>query len=324
MRVFIDAMIYIKYFSAALVQSKILQKIDQLIDEGEITLVFPEITYDEVYRNSIEEISDYKKKISSASLIKNLPPSVLDSKTYSDAQGLIEQLNEKIVQLRKEYQDSMDKLMEIVESIKRKAEKLPEPEELIEKAHRRRLLGKLPYPTKPVDGLGDGIAWEMLLAINDKKKTIIVTEDWGWKNEKDGNQNALHPSMQKEWKKGARGEIKLYNSLSEFLKTELPQVKLSKKDIDLDKKASQINTSIYPMIYPVTYGGTSNTWDDSMMLGGPAVLGTEGAHVSSPDLYGLDRSIYCVHCRLRFERPDNFPMGAALMINRCPHCGEQN
>lgn len=164
----------------------------------------------------------------------------------------------------------------------------------------------------------------MLLAINDKKKTIIVTEDWGWKNEKDGNQNALHPSMQKEWKKGARGEIKLYNSLSEFLKTELPQVKLSKKDIDLDKKASQINTSIYPMIYPVTYGGTSNTWDDSMMLGGPAVLGTEGAHVSSPDLYGLDRSIYCVHCRLRFERPDNFPMGAALMINRCPHCGEQN
>lgn len=140
MRVFIDAMIYIKYFSAALVQSKILQKIDQLIDEGEITLVFPEITYDEVYRNSIEEISDYKKKISSASLIKNLPPSVLDSKTYSDAQGLIEQLNEKIVQLRKEYQDTMDKLMEIVESIKRKAEKLPEPEELIEKAHRRRLL----------------------------------------------------------------------------------------------------------------------------------------------------------------------------------------
>lgn len=240
MRVFIDSMIYIRYFNADVVESKILQKIEKAIDDsqGKIKLVFPEITFDEVYRNATEEISDYKKKIHVSSLIANLPPSVLESKTYTDAKTLKKQLDVKMEELQKEYQTSMDTLMGTVESLRSKAEKIAEPADLFERAHRRRLLGKLPYPTKLIDGLGDWMVWELLLGIDDQEKTVVVTEDWGWKNQKGGDANALHPAMQKEWENGSRGNILLYNSLSNFLKKEAPEVKLSKKDLELDKKAS--------------------------------------------------------------------------------------
>jgi hypothetical protein len=212
----------------------------------------------------------------------------------------------------------MDMLMETIETLKLKAEEIPEPEDIVERARIRRSLGKLPYPTEITDGLGDGIAWELLLSISDLEKTIIVTEDWGWKNKKDGNANSLHPSMIREWKSGNRGEIKLYNALSSFIKTEFPEVKISKKEIELDKKPSYYNPSIYPVTYPVTYGVPYQIGD----VDRNDVIDIKTGKGAASKSLSINGSTVCTKCF--FILTDN---SGAIVPSRniiCPNCGEVN
>ncbi len=220
-------------------QTDILEKLEKLVDEKKIKLLFPEIILDEVYRNVPEQIAIYSKKIACTPLTAVLPDSVKKGDTYKAAEIQLKQYNDLLQKLQKEYQESMGNMLKTIERLMEKSENIRETQTTIDAANLRRLKGNPPFPSDPTDPIGDSIAWELMLSdcAKQDEDIIILSEDAGWRNSKEGKKSTPHPFLVREWGKKSKKDIRLYVSLSDFMKSEFPR-NITQKDIELNKKAS--------------------------------------------------------------------------------------
>lgn len=149
-RVFIDATIFLKYVFPLNGEGDHLDKLKRIVRSGEVSLIFPKITQQELSRNIY---STFAQKCGEIDTLKIKPPNFDNVKDEdikrrvmnaheSAAKGYASELNK----IKKEYLERSEQLTAVlIEDFKRLVtEECPETEGIIHKAEIRRLKGNPP------------------------------------------------------------------------------------------------------------------------------------------------------------------------------------
>src|SRR5216684_2013215 len=193
MKVFIDTNVYINFIRTSGEKLKSLDEIGKLIKSGEISLVFPRITLDELIRNIPGEALAYQKNIE-----QQLP------KQPAFAVSINKKRREKIDKIHKEYLEELKLLKQhylksvkivekkIIEDLWQLATKLEDTPGLIERAHARKIKGNPPGKGQHI---GDELEWELLLENCSDDDLTIITFDGDWFNLLGSKKTEIHPLL---------------------------------------------------------------------------------------------------------------------------------
>lgn len=234
MRVFVDSGVYMDYLKGD-VSLRILEVFEELLEKGEFELIFPDITKEEIYRGIPLDLGRFSKNDKLKVSMPKVPAGIEEGENYKEAKDLLDDFNKKIEEVRQESFSAVgDILQNHIEKLLKKANKdIIENREILEAAHMRKLKGN--PPGKSTDPLGDEISWELLLHRSIDDKLIIITHDEDWRYSGEGK-SILHPSLQKEWDRESKHEVKLFQSLAPFIKSVAPN-KINKKELETERKS---------------------------------------------------------------------------------------
>lgn len=237
MRVFIDTNIYLGFIRSSDESPDSLLELVKLINEDNVSLIFPKITYEEFVRNVPNVEVGYIKEIE-----QNLPrvPKLSTSLKHK-------QLGEKFEKLCKDYEKELEKLKEtyltsvdkivsrISEDIRPKAINKESEPDLIDKAQQRKLLGN---PPGKKEHMGDELEWEILLKYFFDEDLTVITNDGDWKNAVKPEE--LNPLLIDEWKNHSNKKLTLYTTLGEFINVLTGESKITKEEIEEEQKETSI------------------------------------------------------------------------------------
>ena len=247
MRVFIDANIYLQLFGPSGDEADYIGKLIKLIRAKKIFVVFPRITQYEVLRD-MENIYDVKFKRSKKK--KPESPGAIEEegdelrKIYAKHTASYEEAVAKDVsQLETKYRVVKKNVIDkIFKDLRPLTEDYPETDELVRRAHLRRLKG---YPPGKGPHMGDELAWEILLEHCVDDDLTIIAKDLDWVD-KISEKLEFHSLLREEWEGKTKKKIRLLNILGEFIK-EFPE----------GKNITSENIEVEEQRIPQYYGGTS-------------------------------------------------------------------
>lgn len=224
MNLFIDANIYLDFYDFSNDDLDELHKLVGLIGAGEVTLLLPEQTVDEFWRNHEANLKDALSEFRKGKIDKRFPQIC---KPYGEYQ----QMRDAI----RAYEDSKRALLNLLESdieagnlkadsvisdLFEAAQPIERSEDIVDRARLRYDLGNPPGK----DGsYGDAICWESLLsAIDTGESLCVVSDDKDFKSKT--NPSNMSPFLVREWEGSGRGELTFYERLSLFLKDKFPAI----------------------------------------------------------------------------------------------------
>ncbi|MFZ2024802.1 MAG: PIN domain-containing protein [Microgenomates group bacterium] len=326
MRVYIDANIYLQLFGPAGDKADYIGKIIKLIKAGDVVVIFPKITQNEVFRNigSIYDQKLQKTKVKKSELQDVDEDDNDDIRRIKNKHIQIcqESVTKDLAIFREEYQKTKQSVFNsIFKDLRFQTDDFPETDELVSKANFRHIKG---YPPGKGPHIGDELAWEILLTnCLDDDLTIIATDpDW---RDKTSEKLILNMFLREEWEQKTKKKIILQNSLGEFI-SQYPKVgKIKKEDIEAEERMNTIPFYRETMLYGLT-GTTGPTGPTGiagteMMTGatGPTgfyqigtIKGDTGISGTSVNL-GTLRPVRCLNCNRSYY---DMPSGGV-----CPECG---
>lgn len=316
MRVFIDANYYLKFIDKPLEKSESFEELENLLKDEEskrVDLIFPKITREEFVRNALSAKVDFIN-------LPEKPPlevsfTVVDKETKEKINNLHKEYRRELEKLRKHYRESIE---EYVTKLLIKFQKLaidtPETEDLIIKAHHRKIKGN---PPGKKNHIGDELVWEIILKLCVDDDLTIISGDSDWRDKRYLDEIRLHPFLEKEWKLHSKREILLQQTLGDFINKLTGKETISKKDIEKEKEESRRPSILDEYTVPVSLisvSGTHPPISDGSVLGsqqlGSAQLGGSiiadysprcpecGNPLDLPNIYLL-----CTDCRNRRGLP---------------------
>jgi|WetSurMetagenome_2_1015567.scaffolds.fasta_scaffold109214_2 predicted nucleic acid-binding protein len=308
MRVFIDANIYLNLISDS--SEKKLEELERLVQNGDIKLIFPRITEEEVLRR----ISVVTNRYWEDNILKKSPnKSPLELSIIKKNAKM-----EEIESIRKNYISKLNELKEYyvksVEEFKKRLKKLrsaaiptPENNKIIISAENRKIRGNPPGGNK----IGDDLVWEILLSYCKNDNLIIVSNDPDWRDEFRSTEEKYYFNhlLEDEWLSSGKS-ITLYGTLGEFLRVHA-KIDISEKEIAEEKNISA-NAQAFPYTFPVAFSGSS----------GPSIYPSTFADFDASPSFGAAMPIRSVHshyfgCN---KCGEVLPAGAIF----CPHCGTRD
>lgn len=230
-KIFIDTNIFLGLYESNNNHFSIFEKdISQLRPH----LIVTEQVYDEFLRNRDINLQRLIKKcdanqctINSSSIVRNL-------KEFSDLEKIKDQFyetNKLLIKTLNEIKDNTEKdlvfksFMELYNHSD--VTRYKKNEEIIKKAHNRKLLGNPPMGSKQ-NTIGDEVIWETILA-NIKDNLVIITLDGAYKD---------HITfLKKEFNLKTKKELSIYENISNALKIigKEPSVELNKFEDEQSK-----------------------------------------------------------------------------------------
>jgi len=237
MRVFVDTNIYLGFIELSQEKLDSLSELRKLVVQGKLSLVFPKITQDELFRRiplvSLRQTNDLSQKEPAK---PQLAVSVRNGKEKKKIKRLYEEYQKAIKAIQENYLKSVDKLTRNeIEPLIRHAASIHENDKLVDAARKRRLKGN--PPGKRQGPIGDEIEWEILINLCSDDELIIITNDGDWKHP-DKLKNELHPFLIREWKAKTKKKIKLYSTLGEFINKHTKK-KIAKDTIEKERKTTE-------------------------------------------------------------------------------------
>ena len=224
MNLFIDANIYLDFYDFANDDLDELHKLVGLIEAGEVTLLLPEQTVDEFWRNHESNLKEALSEFRKGKIDKRFPQICKPYseyqqmrnaiRAYEDAkQSLLNNLKNDIESGNLKADSVISDLFEVAQRIERSAD-------IVERAKLRYDLGNPPGK----DGsYGDAICWESLLSsIEEGEGLCVVSDDQDFKSKTDPSK--MSPFLIREWEGSERGELMFYERLSLFLKDKFPTI----------------------------------------------------------------------------------------------------
>ncbi len=249
MRVFLDANIYLK-FIRSLSDKRLdsLSKFKEYADNDKFTVIFPQITQDEVFRK-IPRLTNKSLAIFSNLLPNKSPMKMLGNEISNEAVDKLRKewkketskieksFDKKIEKVKSDYTTSVEKLIrDIIEPLADMSEKYDEDDEIMNDAKQRKLKGN--PPGKRNDPLGDEIAWELLKKNCTDDDLVIISDDSDWRFIKN-DKILLQPLLQREWNSVSDKNIILKDTVGSFINT-IKKKEVSKREIEKEKNIPSI------------------------------------------------------------------------------------
>lgn len=315
MRVFIDTNTYLQFIERPNEKLQSLDELKNLMKDGEITLVFPDITRDEFHRN-YPAISMRYVELLRKNAPKRPPMSaVLKSKGKKQKTTRLEQVHkryiEEINKAAKRQKESVEKLVKKIDQLKNKAEDINDDAGIVEAAQVRRLRGN--PPGKKQGPLGDEIAWETLLRFCTDDDLVIISGDSDWKHLME-SEPELNPLLRIEWEKVSEKKITLYETLGVFINDVTEPDTIPSEEIDEERQAARELQS-NGRGYISSPGLASQGLSGFVAASDLATSSQISALGHSPGLYLDDGQMF------RVGSPN--PVAWSIMGKKCTQCGKE-
>lgn len=227
MHVFIDTNILLSFYHYAKDELDALNNVFASHEHGSATVHLTQQVKDEFTRNREVKIRDALNTFNAHNLAPQFPSFMKGYEEYGALRELTKKAKDKKDELLKKLHEDIknqdlvaDKL---IDEIFENSKLYETTKSLFYKATRRVGLGNPPGKN---NSLGDAINWLALLESVPKKKTIhIISRDGDFFSVL--REDEPHPFLEEEWEEKNGGELRVYRSLSAFMKEHFDGVAFS-------------------------------------------------------------------------------------------------
>ena len=229
-----DTNIYLRFYSYSVDDLGVLEKVYEKLTAKHFEIVINELLINEFdrrrenhFKETLEYKNDIKINVNTPTLLSDEPSDYEDLKTSEKA----------LVKAAKEYRKKYDIILQkiklkyinrklwpdiIINRIFNRANNISLQPEIFEKAKYRLALNNPPGKSNQ---LCDRIHWELLLHGIEKNHNLIIIS-----NDKDFysliETNKINPFLFNEWEKAKESSIEIFKTLTDFLKSYLPEFEL--------------------------------------------------------------------------------------------------
>jgi predicted nucleic acid-binding protein len=238
---FVDTNILLSFYHLTSEDLEELRKLVALIDTAKIKLVLTEQVKDEFKRNRSAKIADAMKKLQEARFKISFPAFAKDYSGYDELRTLLDKAGKKhaeLVEMITEDAIKGDlKADALVADLFKKATVIPVSDRIYLNAMKRVRLGN---PPGKENSLGDAVNWECLLVtIDDFADVHLVSEDKDYRSQ-------LSPEfsefLNEEWEHRKTSKIFFYARISDFFKTNFPNIKIA-SEVERDLLVEELRNS---------------------------------------------------------------------------------
>jgi len=227
MNLFIDTNIYLKFYHFTSDELEELNKLIVLVNQKKINLLIPEQVINEFRRNREVKIADALNKLNQQKLNKTFPVFCKEHSEYKKMTKAIAEYDsckkQLLEVLKTEIETYSLKADQITSKLFLEAKKIDIQEDLIGKAKLRFDLGNPPGKKK---SYGDALNWESLLKnIPEFQDLYFLSDDKDYISELDSRK--FNAYLKGEWNEKKRSDIIFYKSISEFFKSNYPDIRLT-------------------------------------------------------------------------------------------------
>lgn len=218
MHIFIDANILVNFFEIKPGSLVELEKLISVVKLGKATLWLPEQTKREFWRNREKNIKKSIQDFEQWQALGNAPLLVRESPQFGDLAKKAKEVDEIKRNIAKTIKGDIDKQNTYADIIIRRLFEISKPintdeDDIFNSALRR---AQCHLPPGKSDDIGDRLCWVGLLkALPESAKLHIVSDDTDYRNE--GFSDGVRPYLEYEWTHKKKGEIKLWERISQFL-----------------------------------------------------------------------------------------------------------
>ncbi|MBW8050093.1 MAG: hypothetical protein FVQ77_07100 [Cytophagales bacterium] len=231
---YIDTNIYLTFFHFTNEDLEELKKLIALINTGNIKLFLPEQTKNEFYRNREVKVSDSLDKLRASKLNNQFPKICQTYDEFGLMKKAIKQFETNKTKLLQKLQHDAETetLMadDVLSQLLSKATFIETSVEILNSAIVRYDIGNPPGKDK---SYGDAINWESLLfTIPPHQDLYFISEDKDYYSKL--NEKSFNSYLIREWKQKKQSELFYFKRLTEFFKSQYPNIEISsetEKDI---------------------------------------------------------------------------------------------
>ncbi|MGW8393708.1 PIN domain-containing protein [Pseudoduganella sp. HUAS MS19] len=227
MHVFIDTNILLNFFHFTKEEIHALSNVFASHEHGAASVHLTEQVCHEFSRNREGKIKDALKKFKDVKFAAQLPAFMKQYEEYEKIREKSSELQELAKSIsRKVDVDVIKKSLitdTLITDIFDKSDPIPTTVDLYAKAQMRMALGNPPGKN---GSIGDAVNWLALLdAVPEAEDIHVISEDGDYYSALD--EVRPHPFLQQEWKEKKSGELRVYRTLSSFLKEHFDGVAFS-------------------------------------------------------------------------------------------------
>ncbi|MDI9342436.1 MAG: PIN domain-containing protein [Sediminibacterium sp.] len=230
---FIDTNVYLKFYHFSSDDLEQLSRLMMLLENDVVELYVPIQVINEFERNRDNKLADAIKTLRNTKLDFQFPEFCKEYKEYEILRKKIKECEEEKNRLLKNIMLAIDsqslKADNVITSLFERSNTINLTSELIEVSKIRFDLGNPPGKNK---SYGDAINWESLLSeVPQNMDLYFITDDKDYYSEIDNTK--FNDFLRKEWLTKKNSNIKFYKTLSEFFKSNFPDIKL---EAELEKE----------------------------------------------------------------------------------------
>lgn len=227
MHVFIDTNILLNFFHFSKDDLDALNNVFASHEHGAATVYLTQQVCEEFKRNRENKIKDALKRFKEVKFSAQLPSFMKGYEEYSE----IIELSSKLQQLTKSIMEKAEadiaarKLLadNLIKDIFAKSSILETTPEIFSIASMRMAIGNPPGKN---GSIGDAINWTVLLqSVPNEEDLHVITEDGDYYSSI--NENSIHPFLEEEWMDKKKSSLRVYRTLSAFIKEHFDGVAFS-------------------------------------------------------------------------------------------------
>lgn len=262
MRVFVDANIYLNFFEKSNDGITSLDTLKEYVEKKKVTLILPQVTQDEFFRNLPGTRRRYLKAIDSAiSSNKSAHASIayLSFGKAASKRGRIKEFHksmlEELKMIKDKYPSDCGKLVaDTIMPLTKVALVPEETSEIFERAKRRRFLGNPPGKSGARMHIGDEFVWELILENYVDDDLVVVSNDGDWLQSKDDGSKGVSDFLKTEWQRRTKKNIDAVETLGEFINAYIKPPE--DKKVTKEEIAKERSTLSSPSVYdPLLHAG---------------------------------------------------------------------
>ncbi len=232
--IFIDTNVLLTFFHFSSDDLEELRKLIAVISVPENKLFYTSQVLDEFNRNRENKIADALKKFKEEKLENQFPHICKEYAEYEEMRAAIKIFKEKKAKIQEQLMEDVKnntlKADEIIDGLLGKAEEIRITPRLMESA---RLRMDLRNPPGKKGSLGDAINWEALLSVVPNGQDLsLISEDGDYSSALSDpmNESVFNKYLEKEWVSKKNSKINFYTRLSDFLRINFPDIKISSEE----------------------------------------------------------------------------------------------
>lgn len=227
MKVFIDTNVFLSFYHLSSDDLEELKKLAVLLDQKKVELFLPQQVVDEFRRNREVKIADALKRFREEKLNDLFPQICKEYEEYSLMRQAIaaykEQKSKLLEKLTAEIASKTLKADKTILELFGKARTIEVTADILAKARWRMFVGNPPGKN---NSNGDAINWESLLQdAPDGQDLFFITDDGDYASPVEDLE--FLPFLQTEWTERKKANIRYFNRLSAFFRSQFPDIRLA-------------------------------------------------------------------------------------------------